>query len=161
MNAYMNQYQQTQVTTASPERILIMLYDGAIRFVGRARLAIEAGEKLVKRESISKAMAIVAYLSETLDHQAGWDGAEELDGLYGYMIRELTRANLKDDLKALEVVERLLTGLRDTWDEAIDLVFEQKSKATVTEKSAAASASPGKQADAELPSGYRPLSLSL
>jgi flagellar secretion chaperone FliS len=155
MNAYMNQYQQTQVTTAGPERILMLLYDGAIRFTGQARLAIKSGEPLAKRESISRALAIVSYLSDTLDHEAGWAGSDELDGLYGFIVNNLTQANLKDDLKALEVVEGLLQGLRDTWHEAIDKVNETKHKSSAAEKPTAASAEVGKPAE------YRPLSLSL
>ena len=154
MNAYVNQYQQTQVTTASPERILIMLYDGAIRFVGQARDAIEADDGLHKRESISKALAIVAYLAETLDHEAGWDASEELDGLYGFMTTELTKANLRDDLQALEVVEGLLQELRGTWAEAIEIVREQKSHATAAVDASVAAAEVGK------PAGYRPISVS-
>jgi flagellar protein FliS len=161
MNAYMNQYQQTQVTTASPERILILLYEGAIRFVVQAKEAIENGEKPRRREAISRAIAIVSYLSDTLDHQAGWSGSEELDGLYAYMVRELTLANLKEDVKALAGVEGLLQQLRETWVQAIDLVHEQKHKTTDAEKPAAAPAAAGKSAETGLPAGYRPLSLSL
>lgn len=153
MNAYVNQYQQTQVTTASPERILIMLYDGAIRFLGQARNCIESGERLPKREALSRAIAIVSYLSDTLDHQAGWEHAEELDALYAFMVRELTKVNLTDDLKALEVVEGLLKELRATWAEAIDIVREQKCQATPHPFAAATEV--GKPAD------YRPLSIAL
>lgn len=140
MNAYVNQYQQTQVTTASPERILIMLYDGAIRFAGQARDAIEAGDGLYKREMISKVIAIVSYLADTLDHEAGWDGSEELDALYAFMVRELTRANLKNDLEALGSVEGLLQELRATWADAIEIIREQKCNATPMELPAAVSA---------------------
>ncbi|MEJ2199656.1 MAG: flagellar export chaperone FliS [Desulfuromonadaceae bacterium] len=156
MNAYMNQYQQTQVTTASPERILIMLYEGAIRFTGRARLAIEDGDPACKRESISRAVAIVSYLSDTLDHNAGWDGSEELDGLYAFMIRELTQANLKNDVKALGMVEKLLSELRDTWLEAINKVHAEKHQEEKTPPAQTEKIEKGK-----LPANYRPLSLSL
>jgi flagellar protein FliS len=155
MNAYMHQYQQTQVTTASPEKILIMLYDGAIRLLGQARHGMEAGEPLKKRESISKAIAIIAYLSDTLDHEAGWEGSIELDGLYGFMVRELTRANLTDNLEAIVVVEGLLEGLRTSWAEAIQMIREQKAQATAGE--APAMAPPGVAKPAE----YRPLAVSL
>lgn len=154
MNAYVNQYQQTQVTTASPEKILIMLYDGAIRFLGQARNCIETGERLAKREAVSRAIAIVSYLSDTLDHQAGWDHAEELDALYAFMVKELTKVNLRDDIEALGVVEGLLRELRGTWAEAIEIVREQKSQATAMESSVAPATEAGKPAE------YRPLSVS-
>lgn len=126
MTPVINPYQQTQITTASPEQLLIMLYDGALRFLGQARQSLEAGQQLPKREAVSKAMSIISYLADTLDHQAGWDHSEELDGLYGFMLRELTKVNLANDPAALTVVEDLLTGLRDTWGEAITLVRQEK-----------------------------------
>lgn len=142
-----NFYQKTQVTTASPEQLLIMLYDGALRFLGQARSAIGQGEGLVKREALSKAMAIIAYLAETLDHEAGWNSSEELDALYAYMVKELTRVNLQEDLKALGVVEELLQGLRGTWVEAIEQIRREKSPVA---------ASPGIPVE-----GYQALSVSL
>ena len=126
MTPVINPYQQTQITTASREQLLIMLYDGALHFLGQARQALEADQQLPKREAVSKAMSIIFYLADTLDHQAGWDHSEELDGLYGFMLRELTKVNLANDPAALTVVEDLLTGLRDTWGEAIALVRQEK-----------------------------------
>ena len=81
MTPVINPYQQTQITTASREQLLIMLYDGALHFLGQARQALEADQQLPKREAVSKAMSIIFYLADTLDHQAGWDHSEELDGL--------------------------------------------------------------------------------
>ncbi|MBU1233410.1 MAG: flagellar export chaperone FliS, partial [Proteobacteria bacterium] len=75
-------------------------------------------DKAVQGERISRAMAIVCEFSNTLDHEIGGEIAADLDALYSFMTRELTRANLKGDRKALETVEDLLSGLRDTWVEA-------------------------------------------
>jgi flagellar secretion chaperone FliS len=126
MNAYMNQYQNNQVQTASPEKILIMLYDGAIRFTRQAMLAIDAGNKSVQGEKISRVIAIVSEFSNTLDHEIGGEIATELDALYTFMIRELTQANLKGDRKALETVDELLSGLRETWVEAAKIYASEK-----------------------------------
>ena len=126
MNAYMNQYQNNQIQTASPEKILIMLYDGAIRFTRQAMLAMDAGDKAVQGEKISRVMAIVCEFSNTLDHEIGGEIATELDALYNCMTRELTRANLKGDRKALETVEDLLSGLRETWVEAAKIYAREK-----------------------------------
>jgi flagellar protein FliS len=120
-------YQQTQITTATPEHLLLMLHDGAIRYVAQSRQAIEVGEAIPKRESVSRAMAIVSYLADTLDHEAGWDSSLDLDGLYGFMINELTKDNLKNDLQSLQVVEGLLQGLRGTWAEAIEIVRKENA----------------------------------
>ncbi len=127
MNPAVNPYQQTQVGTASPEQLLIMLYDGAIRFIAQAEEAVAAGERLKKLEGVSRALAIVTYLADTLDHQAGWEMSENLDGLYGYMARELSRANLENDQEGLKGVGAMLADLRQTWLEAIELAKQDKS----------------------------------
>lgn len=121
MNAYMNQYQNNQILSASPEQILILLYDGSIRFCRQAIQAMDAGQRKVQAEKISKAMAIVCEFANTLNHEVGGEIAADLDALYGFMTRELTRANLQNDRKALETVEDLLSGLRTTWVEAIEI----------------------------------------
>ncbi|MBN1958827.1 MAG: flagellar export chaperone FliS [Desulfuromonadales bacterium] len=121
MNAYVNQYQNNQILNASPEQILIMLYDGSIRFCRQAIHAMEENNRVVQAEKISRAMAIVSEFANTLDHEAGAHFAEDLDALYSFMIRELTTANVKNDRKSLETVESLLVDLRETWVEAIEL----------------------------------------
>lgn len=121
MNAYVNQYQNNQILNASPEQILIMLYDGSIRFCRQAIHAMEAQNRVVQAEKISRAMAIVSEFSNTLNHEVGGEIATDLDALYAFMLRELTNANVKNDRKALETVEGLLIDLRDTWVEAIEI----------------------------------------
>jgi flagellar protein FliS len=118
MNPYMHQYRQSQVQTASREQILIMLYDGAIRFVALARQTENHNDR---REPISRAMAIIIELSDTLDHEIGGEMAANLDALYHFMIHSLTQANLKKEVEPLEVVENLLRDLRETWAQAIEL----------------------------------------
>ncbi|MGM0454180.1 MAG: flagellar export chaperone FliS [Thermodesulfobacteriota bacterium] len=119
MNPYQN-YFKNQVQTASPERVLVMLYDGAIRFLRQARQALEQGDRVGKLEKVSRAVAILTELSNTLDFEKGGEIAENLDGLYGYMIRELTRANSGDDFDPLKVSEDILVDLRDGWIQAIE-----------------------------------------
>ena len=119
MNSYMHQYRQNQVQTASREQILIMLYDGAIRFVVQARQAENSNDR---RDPISRAMAIIVEFSDTLDREIGGEMAENLDALYQFMIHSLTQANLKKEVEPLEIVEKLLRDLRATWAEAIELV---------------------------------------
>ena len=125
MNAYMNQYQNNQILSASPEQLLVMLYDGAIRFCRQAMQAMDSGDKRLQGEKISRTMAIVCEFSNSLDHQIGGAIAEDLDALYCFMIRELTRAGREGDRKALETVDVLLSDLRETWGEAIVLNRQQ------------------------------------
>ena len=151
MNPYMHQYRQNQVQTASREQILIMLYDGAIRFVSQARQAIENGDRLGRLEPISRAMAIILELSNSLDHSIGGEIAENLDALYNFMIRSLTDANRNIDGKPLEAVENILKSLRATWAEAIQIV-KNEDKAANGEVQGY---------DAGLPDGYKRLSAAL
>lgn len=121
MNAYMNQYHENQVLTASREQILIMLYDGAIRFCRQAMAANNAGNRTVKLEKTGKVLAIVTEFSNSLDHEIGGEIAENLDALYHYMIRELLEARKTDTNEHLQTVETLLLDLRQTWAEAIEI----------------------------------------
>ncbi|NOQ46689.1 MAG: flagellar export chaperone FliS, partial [Desulfobulbaceae bacterium] len=121
MNMYSNNYLQNQIATSSPEQLLIMFYDGAIRFTMQAIGAIENDDIQQRTYTINKATAIISELAATLDHKVGGKIAKELDGLYAYMIRELNMANVKNDAALLEPVESILTDLRQTWVEAIDI----------------------------------------
>ena len=150
--AYMNQYFENQVNTAAPEQLLIMLYNGAIRFVGEAEEAM-ANKKIAYRgERISKAIAILSELSATLDHEIGGEIAANLESLYDYMIRTLLAANIQDDASKLVEVREMLSGMRDTWLDAIDKVR--------SEQAAEVSESVAKKFEAA-PAGYRPLAVAL
>jgi flagellar protein FliS len=121
MNAYMNQYQQNQIMTASQEQILIMLYDGAIRFCRQAITASEAGDVAEKLGRIAKTYAIVTEFSNSLNHEIGGDIAADLDGLYHFMLRELNKARTDTSGEHLRSVEKLLVDLRLTWGEAVEI----------------------------------------
>jgi flagellar protein FliS len=139
MNTYnMNQYYQTQVTTASPEQILIMLYDGAIRFTRQAIAGVEEEKPDKRRHGITKAMAIISEFAKSLDHEMGKHFAEDLDALYAFMMRELMQANLNNDLEKLKVVEKLLVDLRGTWVEAIELNRKEMAAAVAVAQAPAA-----------------------
>ena len=138
-NPYQN-YFANQVQTASPEQVLIMLYDGAIRFLREARAAMESGDRIGKLEKKSRAVAILSELSNTLDFEKGGEIAENLDGLYWYMIRELTQVNADDEAKVLDVSENILLELRDAWVQAADQLRpapEAADKAESAEQDAA------------------------
>ncbi|MFO7830930.1 MAG: flagellar export chaperone FliS [Desulfuromonadaceae bacterium] len=153
MNAYTQQYQQNQVLSASPEQILIMLYDGAIRFTRQAIAGVEEEDRLKKLEGTRRAMAIITEFANTLDHEMGGEIAENLDALYAFMTRELTQANLNSDVERYRVVEDLLVGLRSTWVEAIEIKRSESSAAGQEEHS-------GAYASQKAPENYRPLSAS-
>ena len=121
MNGYAQHYQNNQIATASREQILIMLYDGAIRFSKQAKLAIENNDQANKGKFIGKTVAIVTEFSNSLNHDVGGDIAANLDALYNFMLNELSRANINNDTGPIDTVCRMLCELRATWAEAIEI----------------------------------------
>jgi len=119
-NPYARSYTENQTSTLPPERILLLLYEGAIGFLGRARDDLSEGKLGPGKTALSKALAIVAELQNSLDPSAGWDGAENLSHLYGHMILELTEANVSGDLTRIDRVRDLLAGLYDAWTRAVE-----------------------------------------
>ena len=114
------QYQKTQVVTASREKILLMLYEGAIRFTKQARVAMNEKKIAEKGKSISKATAIVSELMATLDFKIGGQLAQDLENLYIFMIDKLIEANVHNKVECLDDVERLLNTLYSAWKDVIE-----------------------------------------
>jgi flagellar protein FliS len=121
-----NQYQNIQVTTSNPEKILIMLYDGAINFTRIAIEKLAKGDVAGKGLYIGKAHAILAELMETLNHEVGGDISRQLQRLYNYLIDELVAANIKNAPVHLENAIQILTTMRDTWVEAAEIVKKER-----------------------------------
>lgn len=121
MNGYTNQYMANTVNAASPEQLMLMLYDGAVRFISLGIQAIENGLIDKRAYYINKTSAIVSEFAATLDHNQDAKLAEDLDALYGYMLSRMLEANLKNDTAPLVEVKNLLSGLRATWAQAIDI----------------------------------------
>ncbi|MES2613919.1 MAG: flagellar export chaperone FliS [Bdellovibrionota bacterium] len=112
-------YQQTSVTTAKPDKILLMLYEGCIKFIRIAKGKIQEKKIAEKGKNISKALAIVSELINTLDHEVGGQLARDLEALYMFMMDKLIEANLHNRIEDLEVVEKLLTTLYAAWTDVI------------------------------------------
>jgi len=113
-------YQKTQVTTAKPEKILLMLYEGAIKFTKMAIIRMREKNIAEKGKFISKTLAIVSELMNTLDHEKGGQIAADLENLYMFMMDKLIEANMHNRVEDLEVVERLLTTLYGAWKDVVD-----------------------------------------
>jgi flagellar protein FliS len=125
MYSPISQYQNIQVSTSNPEKILIMLYDGAINFTRIAIDKLAKGDVAGKGLYISKAQAIVAELMNTLNHEVGGDISRQLEQLYNYLIDELIAANIKNAPEPLENAVRILTTMRDTWVDAAEIVRKE------------------------------------
>lgn len=109
-------YTNTMVkTSASPVDLVVMLYDGAIEYLNKAVFYINQRETIKKNESISRVIAIIEELLATLNMEAGGDIARNLYDLYVYMIVEITRANIKNDIEKIRHVEFLLKEIRSAW----------------------------------------------
>jgi len=111
-------YFRTQVESASPMELVVLLYDGGVRAADAAHEAMVSGDIPARRTAMSKLMAIIAELQNTLDVAKGGRIAEELDGLYTYMLSRLLKAITEQDAKPIDEVRRLLTTLADAWREA-------------------------------------------
>ncbi len=115
-----SQYQKTQVTTASREKVLLMLYEGAIRFTKHASAAMRQKKVAEKGKYISKATAILSELMATLDFKAGGQLAVDLENLYVFMIDKLIEGNIKNDVECLDSVEKLLMTLYEAWKDIVE-----------------------------------------
>ncbi|MEN9827235.1 MAG: hypothetical protein RI953_2980 [Pseudomonadota bacterium] len=113
-------YQKTQVTTAKPEKVLLMLYEGAIKFNKLAILKMKEKNVAEKGKNISKTLAIVSELMNTLDHEKGGQLAADLENLYMFIMDKLIEANMHNKIEELEVVERLLTTLYTAWQDVVN-----------------------------------------
>lgn len=115
-------YQTDAVTTAGPERLVLMLFDGAIAAVASAERHLsdptEAAPEAAHR-SLTKAQDIVLELQMSLDHDAGGAIAASLDALYGYCLDQLVGANLAKDAAPLRPVTQVLGELREAWAGAL------------------------------------------
>lgn len=110
-----SRYRGVQLNTASPAQLVVMLYDGLLRFVGEADEAFGRDDRARAGERIGKAIAIVDELAATLDPTHAPELVENLLGLYGFCKKRLFEANIGRDRKALVDVVNSLTPLRDAW----------------------------------------------
>lgn len=122
-NAY-NAYKQNSVTTASPGELTLMLYNGCLKFLGKAKVAIEEKDIQQRNYYIQRAQAIIAELMSTLNMDI--EISKQMLPLYEYMNRRLIEANIKNDIAIIEEVEGLVTEFRDTWKEVIKITRQQQ-----------------------------------
>lgn len=108
-------YRTIDAQSRSPLELVVMLYDGAIRFLGEAREAHERNDHRGRATGVSKAMAIVGELRSTLNLEEGSSLALELDRLYDYMFGRLLEVNTKRDMSGVDEVQRLLVTVREGW----------------------------------------------
>jgi flagellar protein FliS len=112
-----NAYQQVEVNSSSGLQLVVMLYDGAIRFLGDAKACIENGDLSGKALAIDRTLAIIGELQSTLKLEEGGELAQSLDKLYTYMTERVIEASLKLNIKPVDEVVKLLSILNSAWTE--------------------------------------------
>ena len=113
------QYQKVQVETAGRGSLLLMLYEGALRFLRRARKSLEEGDLQGAHNNLLRVEDIISELMASLDLEKGGEVAPALYSLYDFMYQLLLEANLKKEPQPLDVVEKMLEELRDAWKEVL------------------------------------------
>ncbi len=110
-------YQTAQVTTASPAKVVVMLYDKVFSSCRDAQAAMAAGDRATAGAKISRVHAILELLATSIDPSHDRALAENLWGLYAYAMEKVTEANRQQTPEPLDEVKRVLTPLRDAWAE--------------------------------------------
>jgi len=115
-------YRETQIKTANQGRLIVMLYDAALRSTGRALQALDTGVKGFEtvNSAIIRAQDVVGELMVSLDMERGGDIARNLFGLYVFVNRQLMEANIRKDRQYLETARKLLAELREAWNAIAD-----------------------------------------
>ena len=112
-------YQKNAVQTASPAKLTLMLYDGAVKFTNIAIEAIEAGDIEKAHNNIVKAQNIIVEFRSTLDMK--YPVAKDFDVVYDYIYRRLVEANMNKDKDILVEALKHIKTMRDTWREVMKL----------------------------------------
>ncbi|MBO5483692.1 MAG: flagellar export chaperone FliS [Lachnospiraceae bacterium] len=112
-------YQKNSVQTASPAKLTLMLYDGAIKFCNIALEAMEEGDIAKANNNIIKAEKIIVEFRATLDMK--YPVAKDFDVVYDYVYRRLVEANMKKDKEILEEALGHIKTMRETWKEVMRL----------------------------------------
>jgi flagellar protein FliS len=110
-------YKEISINTASPAKLVVMLYEGAIRFLRRAEDDIRKKDFAKKSQSVDRAVAIIQHLQGTLDLDKGGKVAFDLDRLYTYITSRIFDGSAKLEMKAFEEAIQLLTTLLSGWEE--------------------------------------------
>ncbi len=114
-----NAYNTNKIMMASPAELTLMLYEGAIKFVNIAIVAIEKKDYAKANTNIQKAELIIAEFRDTLDFK--YPVAQDFENVYAYIASRLLKANMTKDTAILEEALGHLRTMRDTWKEVMEL----------------------------------------
>ena len=120
-NKYIKQYQTNNITTATPEKLMIMLFDGAIQFLQKAKIAIDEKDYKTRNENIDNAKKILRELMRTIDLENGNDVSKQLFRLYNRMAMKLIKANVQKNAPLVDEVIEDFINIRWGFQKAIDI----------------------------------------
>lgn len=118
---YIKQYQTSNITTATPEKLMILLFDGALQFLQKAKIAIAENNIKDRSENIEGARKIIRELMRTIDLENGNNVAKQLFRLYNKMAMNLIKANVQRDSSKIDEVIQDITNIRWGFQKAIDI----------------------------------------
>jgi flagellar secretion chaperone FliS len=110
-----DQYRKAAISSATPLQLVIMLYDGALRFMQAAKIAVDSGDRFTQNEKLLKAQRIIVELSSCLDHEKGAEIAKNLGSLYDFVYNRLIEANIQDRSDYIEQAMKVISDLRESW----------------------------------------------
>ena len=110
-------YKQQSILTATPGQLVVMLYDGCLRFLHQAAHAMRGGDMAETNARLIRAEAIIDELHVTLDKDRGGEIASRLEGIYVFCKRHLIEARIERDAGMIDKVSELLAELRDAWSQ--------------------------------------------
>ena len=110
-------YREMEIRTATPEMVIVKLYEGALRFIRNAKGAQESGQVALRATNIAKALAIVNELQHSLNLDEGGEIARNLDSLYFYVTDRLLEANVRGTVVPLDEAASVLVTLNEGWVE--------------------------------------------
>lgn len=134
-SANIKNYKRIEVESATPGKLLLMLYDGAIEYSKLASQYIKDNNEIESMHYIGRVQAIITELMNSLNLESGGEIAMNLFALYEYMLFSLIEAGKSKALDKVLYVQELLEGLRDSWNKAIKGGIEENNNTTVVDSS--------------------------
>ena len=121
--AGLNQYKQNNVMQSSPQELTLMLYNGAIKFINQGMIFIEQKNVQKSHNAIMRANAIINELNATLDMK--YEVAKGFRPIYDFISDRLVAANIEKNVDILKEVLEMVTELRDTWKQAMQIASKK------------------------------------
>ena len=120
-NKYIKQYQTSNITTATPEKLMILLFDGALQFLQKAKTAIAENNLQERSQNIDGARKILRELMRTIDLENGNDVSKRLFRLYNRMAMDLIKANVQRNVEKIDIVIEDIKNIRWGFQKAIEI----------------------------------------